>query len=471
MKRLRAWGLAGVLTGLLACTGLAVSAQSPAAGSGAVSGAVSGNVTLDVTPDAGRALARQALNSGNPDLAARIAAQLVQADPTDIGALLLLAAGSARSGHAEAGYDAGVKAYHLATTPAQRFEAAFLTAEALSVADKPAAAKHWLRRAATYSPGPQESAVLRDAFQKLQARTPLNFSVTFAGGPSNNVNGGSLHDRFLLFGVLPLPIAVALPGWTLSTTSQLSYRIIAKPKMAASLYAIARQRNVWLAPRAYVLLAQPGQPDVNNADYLYNSLDLGGTVNWARSDTLAFSLDARAGRRWVGGALQNDQQRLVFGITKALTANRLGHLDLTAERTHNPRPLHPNTLRLALNGSLSKPLPGGTLQAEFGLTDLESGAAGEAYHALSAGLDWQPKTPLLGVVADVFVQAEVTDYWKTTGFRPDLQLEAGAMARFPQATAYGFVPTVTLSASRSMSQFVLRDTSTIGIAFGLSSSF
>ncbi len=422
-------------------------------------------VTVEVTPASGRALARQALQTGNPDLAARIAAQLVQANPKDVGALLLLTAGLERSGQPEQAIAAGRKAYGLATTEAQRFEAAYLVAEALSVADRPGQAKFWLRRADSHSPGPAQSAVLRDAFQKLDARTPLKFSVTFAGGPTNNVNGGSLHDSFDFLGI-PIPIAQALPGWVLLTTSQLSYRIIARPDRVAQLYAIARQRNVWLSPRALDL-----QAGATNADYLYNSLDLGGSVNWVSSAALAFSLDARAGRRWLGGEVQSDQQRLVFGTTRAQAAGRLARLDLTAETTRIPGTPRANSLRLAADGSLSQPLSGGVLRFDLGLANLDATAPGIAYRALSAGLDWQPDKPVLGLNVEFFLQGELRDYWKTIGYRPDMQVEAGAMARFPKASAYGFVPTVTLSASRTFSELAVRDTANIAVAFGVSSSF
>ena len=449
MSRFRALCLAV----LLVCGGLAASAQTQ------------GQVTVEVTPESGRALARHALQSGNPDLAARIAAQLLQANPNDVGSLLLLTAGLERSGHPEQAIVQGRKAFGLATTEAQRFEAAFLTAEALSGADRPGQAKLWLRRADSHSPGAQQTAVLQDAFHKLDARTPLKLSMTFAGGPTDNVNGGSLHDSFD-FGPFTIPIAQALPGWTLSTSAQLSYRIIAKPDRSAQLYVIGRQRNVWLSPRAHDL-----QADAANSDYLYNSLDLGGAANWVSSPTLAFSLDARAGRRWLGGAVQSDQQRLVFGTSKALTGNRLAHLDLTAETTQIPGTARANSLRLAADASLRQPLSSGTIRFDLGLANLDAAAPGIAYRALSAGLDWQPGKPVLALNVEFFLQGELRDYWKATGFRPDLQVEAGATARFPKAATFGFVPTVTLSASRTFSQLAIRDTANLGLAFGLSSSF
>ncbi len=451
----RLWGLLGLA--LLACAAVPVWAQAPVQATGLVS--------VEVTPESGRALARKALLTGNPDLAARIAAQLVQANPGDVGAWLLLTAGLERSGHPDQALDAGRKAYALATTEPQRFEAAYLVAEALSVADKPVQAKLWLLRADGHSPGPQQSAVLHDAFNKLDARTPLKFSMTFAGGPTDNVNGGSLHDSFN-FGPFTIPIARALPGWSLSTSAQLSYRIIAKPDRTAQLYATLRQRNVWLSPRAHDL-----QPEAHNADYLYNSLDLGGGTSWVSSPALAFSLDARAGRRWLGGGVQSDQQRLVFGTTKALARNRLAHLDLTAEATQIPGVSRANSLRLAADASLSQPLKAGTIRFDLGLTQLGAAAPGIAYRAVSAGLDWQPGKPILGLDIEFFLQAELRDYWKSIGFRPDAQLETGVMARFPNAAAFGFVPTVTLSASRTFSEIVVHDTANIGVAFGLSSSF
>ncbi|MGV8985037.1 MAG: tetratricopeptide repeat protein [Cypionkella sp.] len=425
----------------------------------------SDGVSVSVTPEAGRAMARQALQIGNPGLAVRIASQLVTADPTDVGAMMLLTAGLTRTGHAAQAVQSGRKAFRLSTTPAERFEAAYLTAAALSAADRPQAAKLWLRRADNSSDKSEERDLLSNAFRQLDARTPLTLQLSFGGGPTDNVNGGSLHDSFDFFGI-PLPIAQALPGTTLTSAAQLSYRIVARPKVAASLYAIGLQRNVWLSPRAYDLM-----PGARNSDYLYDSIDIGGSVAWVASAKASFNLDLRIGETWQGGTRQSDHQRLVFGMTRALSDTVFAHLDLTADQTHYPTSPNANALRLAAESSLSLPLGPGKLRYSLGVAQVNSKAAGVAYRAVTTGAEWGPAQDFHGVKLSVFGRVEVRNYWRTPQLDPDVLTQAGITAQFSKLSTYGFSPSLTLSASRSISQVVVRDTANVGLTIGINSAF
>ena len=423
------------------------------------------DLAIEVTPEAGRALARQALQSGNPDLAARIAAQLVAANPKDVVALLLLTAGLSRSGHAEAAVAAGRKSYWLADTRVLRFEAAYLTAEALSVADRPGQAKLWLRRADPQAAGDAERLVLREAFRDLDARTPLKFSLALGGGPTDNVNGGSLHDFFYFEGFPPIEIAEALPGWTLTQSATLSYRLLRETYRTGTLYATAQHRNVWLNDRARIL-----QPDARNSDYLYNGLDFGGSVDWLSKDRLLMRLDGRAGRRWLGGAVQSDQQRLTFGVTRPLKPGRAAQLQLTAETTQIPLTPRANSLRLAAEASLSVQRPAGNLQYSLGLTQLEAAAPGVAYRAISVGVDWQRQQLFKGIDLGLFADLGAKDFWKTAD-RPDLSLAVGITGQFSKVSLWGFRPSVTLSATRAKSAVVTRDIASLSLTLGWTSSF
>lgn len=422
-------------------------------------------VSVIVTPEAGRALARQALQAGNPALTVSIARQLLAANPDDVGSLMLLTAGLSRSGHAAEAVGTGRKAFALSTTTARRFEAAYLTAEALSAADRPYGAKLWLRRAYNSTSSDAEKSLLEGAFEKLDARTPLKLSLSFGGGPTDNVNGGSLHDSFDFFGLL-LPIAQALPGTVLYSTAQLSYRLVARPRFAASLYAIGAQRNVWLSPRGHDL-----QPGARNGDFRYDSLDLGGSVAWAGAGRISYSLDLRVGQTWQGGARQTDHQRLVLGVTGKLSDTRLAHLELSAEQTHYPATPHANSLRLAADASLTQAYGKASLRYSFGVAQVDSGAAGVAYQSVSTGVEWTPARKFQGITLGVFGRAEVRHYWKTPALQPDILTQAGVTGQFSKVSFYGFSPSVTLSASRSMSPVVVRDTANIGLTVGIASAF
>lgn len=425
----------------------------------------SATLSMSVTPEAGRALARHALDIGNPDLALRVARQVLAADPEDVGALMLLTAALTRTDQAAEAVSTGRKAFGLSVEAGQKFEAAYLTAAALSALNRPYAAKFWLRRADNYRAKPAEKALLTDAFQKLDARTPLTLHLSAAGGPSDNVNGGSLHDSFDFDGI-PLPIAQALPGATLTAAVQASYQLAQRPTFSASVYATALQRNVWLSERAHVL-----QPGAQNSDYLYQSLDLGASAGWVVSPKASVNLDLRAGETWQGGTRQQVHERLMLGTTRALSEVWGAHLDLTADAIRYPGTPNANTVHLSAEASLRRTLGAGRLRLTLGLGQVNAEAAGIAYRAVSTGADWTLGHDVFGVNVSLFGQAEMRTYWKTPTLEPDIVAQAGVTAAFPSLSRFGFSPTLTLNAQRSVSQVVVRDTSNVGLTIGIASAF
>ncbi|GAB1362454.1 hypothetical protein MASR1M32_16900 [Rhodobacter sp.] len=94
-----------------------------------------------------RDMARNALSIGRPDQAVLVARQILAVVPDDPAAYLLLAAGLTRTGQAKDAIPAARKGFRLAEGKEQRFEGAYLTAEAFAAAGRPWASKLWLRRA------------------------------------------------------------------------------------------------------------------------------------------------------------------------------------------------------------------------------------------------------------------------------------------------------------------------------------
>ncbi len=452
--RSRAIWLARIL--LAASLGLA-----PVAGRAETAGT---QVSMELTRPAARAMARRALDIGKPDLAATIARQLLATDPQDVPALLLLTAGLSRSGHAAEAVGQGRRAFALAATGPQHFEAAYLTAEALSLADRPGAAKIWLRRADRFSPGPAQQKILREAFRKLDARTPLRLSFTFAAGPSNNVNGGSLHDTFW-FGNIPLPIDAALPGFAASGQFRLNWRLPAGENHAINLYATAGHREVWLADRATEI-----DPTARGSDYNSDALDFGVAANGKTAGELIWSVEARAGRRWYGSGMESNTQKLAFGLAHALPKNRSLSFDLAAEAVQYPARPVADSVKLSAEAQVWQPVGRGAVALSLGYTDVGSNAAGVAWRGPSVGVEWRPPTLPHGIAMSVFGTVQVKDYWKTT-MKPDLGIDLGASAKFSEWSMMGFAPTASLTASRNFSDLVVRDTFDMSFAVGLSSTF
>ena len=424
-----------------------------------------GIVTMQVTPEAGRLMVAQAISTGNPELAVRIARQLLAANPTDIEAQVLLTAALSRAGQASDAVATGKQAFRTAKKRPMKFQAAFLTAEALAGQNRPWAAKWWLRRADSYRSAPTDIALLRRGFASLDQRTPLKFTLTMGAGPSNNVNGGSLHDSFDFYGI-PIPIEQALPGYTGVVLGTLSYRLRNTNNSGLSGFVKLRHREVWLSDEALKIV-----PLAKSSDYSSDGMDIGFSGQWRASETLGLNYSAQVGRQWYSFGRQNEVQRLQFGVAKLVASERVLRLDLTAEAVQSPTAPRNNSLRLSAETSLNVPLGKGRLTGIFGLEQLDAEAPGLPYRAVSLGVEAQPAQLLRGLDLGFFASVESKEFWKAKMENPDLVLEAGATAQLSNMSLLGFQPTATLSATRSISDLVVRDSMNVGLSLGIRSSF
>ena len=84
--------------------------------------------TVELTLDDARTLAMRALLAGEDGAATQIANGLLQANPNDRAALIIMAAAAPRQGNPVEGRKAGARAWRLSQTDTEKYEAARLTA-------------------------------------------------------------------------------------------------------------------------------------------------------------------------------------------------------------------------------------------------------------------------------------------------------------------------------------------------------
>ena len=455
LRGLQFWAWRLALSALIGGMALAAPLGAEPAGQG---------VSLELTPDAARDLARRALAGGQPRLAAEIAGQMATQSPGDAGALMLQTAGLARSGRPKAAVPVGKQAFRLANGKDEHFEAAFLTAEAQSLANHPMAAKFWLRRASSFAHAPEQNAILKDAYRKLDARTPLTFGFALGAGPSNNVNGGSLHDTFWIWGI-PIPIDEALPGFAASGQIKANWRVVARNDLTLSLYAKASHREVWLSDKAKAM-----NPLARSSDFASDGLDFGLTAMGLAGDRLRWTLELQGGQRWFAHGTQSGSNRLALGVEQGLEGKRLLAFRMTADTTHYPARPVADSQKLAAEVSLWQPLGRGAWAVSAGYADVASDAAGVAWRGPELGVEWKPATLPGDVALNLFGAVQMKDYWKTA-IKPDVAVDLGATAEFSRLSVMGFAPTATVTASRNLSDLVVRDSFDLSLAFGLSSKF
>jgi hypothetical protein len=423
-------------------------------------------LTFELAPAEALKLAHLALARGKFDLAAQIARQILMAKPGNASAQLVLLAAQARGGQPHAAVALGKQVFAATPDPKLRFQAAYLTAEALAAQDKTLQAKWWLRRSDRFGESENDRALLRRGFQGLDRRSPLRLDLSFSGGPSANVNGGSLHDSLLLWGFLEIPIPEALSGFSTLATAKLSYRLVNVEGANLSLFATLRDQRVWLSDAA-----KRADPTAKGSDYGSFGGDLGVSARWLANPRLMLNASAQSGTRSYGNGQRAKVQQLRFGAQRALAHQMLLGFDLVASASQNPERAVLNTTRLGVQASLSRDFSFGTVSAQLGGSVTDSEAAGQAYRAATLGMSYDRPEIVAGIGLEVFGQIEMRDYWKAPMDRPDLRLQAGVSADLRRLSVMGYVPSVSLTATRSFSDLELRDTSDLSLAFGLNSSF
>lgn len=446
------------MTGSLRCLWLGAAFAALAGMAGAES------LNMTVAPAEARAMATRALHLGRPDLAAGIAAQILAQAPGDAEARLVLAAAQAQMGQVKAAEASARKAYRLSNDEDLRFQAAYLTASSLSAQNRLAGAKFWLRRADGASQSASDTASLRRAYAGIDRRSPLRWSVSFSGGPSDNVNGGSLHDTFWVWG-LPVPIAEALPGFSLQTQIKANWRLRETETSQLMLTGAASTRQVRLSERAYAL-----EPGARNSDYESHGLDLGLVYRWKVSDRQSFALEAQLGHRWLAAGRSSDSQKLKLSSDRALGGERFLAVDLTAVTSQNNYSTTRQSMSLGTNVGVSWPVGQGAVTGAIGYDAVLSEARGTAWRGPKVSVEYAPPALPGEVRLSLFGELQLKDYWKTSA-EADVTTAIGASARFDKLSVMGFAPTLSVTATRSRSEVVVRDTAETAVALGLQSKF
>jgi hypothetical protein len=420
---------------------------------------------VDVATDINGALelARKALAAGRPELAQSIASQIIAAEPDNASAHMILAAALTRSHRTSEAFVAAKTGFRLSDGREENFESAYLAAEAAALSGRPLVAKYWLRRADSYAPTQRHSEVIAKAYHTVSAQSRLDFGFSVFGGPSDNVNGGSLHDTFWFYGI-PIPITQALPGTMIGSAMQGGYQL--DPTM-----------RVWLGwTHQDVLLGAAARaiyPDARAQDYRRDEVRLGLSKDWQNgSGTSGLHLDVSSGRQWLGGTEAADIAEAKLMARYLASENWALGAKISVEDARGPERSVSDRRegRLTFSAStLDQKLGAATF--EIGLADVASQAAGVAWSGPVAALGWKPRLHTDWFELKFDFALEQRTYWLTPEFRPDLMVGASVTAEVNKLAVMGFNPTITVSSTRTLSEVVVRDTQEIGISFGLSSRF
>ena len=437
------------------------------------SGAISAQDPVELSPAQAVGVAREALSRGDLDLAEGIARALIERNPEDAGALLLLAIVAQERGQSDVALNVARRAYRTEAPDRLRFEAAMIAAQAHFAQTRYGSARWWLRHAIEVAPGPEEAKVAEQNFAHARRVDPLSVTLRFAANPSSNVNNGA-ETETIDIGGLPFTLSAdarELAGYEVSAGVDLSYTLSESAEHKLTALAGVFAQAVWLTDEA-----AEAAPDVDGSDFNYVNVSAG-----LRYETLAFDgLGATGGvltlgRTWYGNAPYSN----VIGVSlfQDLKAPEGQGTRLRARFEYEEilDDAEENNTTFEVGSLLRRPL------GDMGVIDLNASIGTTASDSISVdhrfaslGARFFLAEPVGPARVSVHAGGKARDYdaspYSASG-RHDREVSAGISLAFPEASYMGFQPTFDLSARKVFSSVDLFDRGEVSASLGVASRF
>ncbi len=465
-------------------TCLVMPARAAALAFGLLGTAAVAQTTVDVPIDEARVIATRALLAGETGLALQIARSLLQVNPDDRTALLVVAAGAPRVGQPAEGRQAGARAFRLSETDVQRYEAARLTALAAANEERYTLATFWLRRALTVVPNEEERArTIRDAAGVRRAN-PWSTNLSISIVPSNNVNGGTDDAELEISGeVIPNTTlsadSLALSGVRGTLNFRTQYRFYSSPRDRAAVAFQYQGVRVKLQDEE-VEDPRPGSTAtiiLDPDDFASDLFDLSLIYDRALENG-TFGARINFGSFDFGGEPYYDYRRLSFSRNLSLTEQTT--LLLSAQREWQDYESNGirDVIRTTLRSGLSYRRENGDRVTGFvGRTDSDGFSQNFTFEewSLQGSYSWaEPIGPIsLGVSGGIKTidYPEYALFGPIDGGREDNSLFYGVDIGFPGIEYAGFSPGLAISGSIAESNISRFTRDTFSVGFTLNSVF
>lgn len=428
-------------------------------------------------------LARALYLDGDAALANAIARRLIEADPRDVEALLILSASEEALGNPQAAFDFGKRAWEAATRadrPAPlRYEIARRTAHAAASAERNLAAQYWLTQSVQVAPGPAQAAQSRSDLATLRETSPIQANLTFQITPTTNLNDGSNTDLFMIDDV----IIGTLEGW-----SEAQPGVIGVANLDL-IYALPGQRDrlgLALTEVRHLLApwAAEANPDLNATDLDQRSAALRFEHDFLLTGSeMPARLTFSGAQSWMGSWAENLplglSARAQVEVSLLDQADRAVMLTAIAERQwQDGISGKVDGLSFSLAGTRHVDALAATLQLGLTADVLHSAWSNTTYNAVQVTAGYFPDQPLGPINWSVSVTAGAKDFpvyslgfANVTRGRQDFSLGVNLTLEPQEAKVIGLTPYVTLGQLASWSNVSRNDTQSLSVSLGLSRAF
>ena len=440
---------------------------------GAAPGVAQQGQEITLSLEDARNLANQALAEGNNALAAQIALGLLQVDPDDFNALMVLATASVNGGQVEQAIAPAKHAFSVAPKGPARLNAARLLASAHFRVENFTRAEIWLRRAANNTSNVGEEQAIQQDFNAVRRANPLSVQLSFSLAPNSNINNGS-QSEFIYIWNLPFrlsPDARALAGYEVSGSVDLRYRLSESEKQSTHL-------GFKVFGRTYELTAASAQATtgISGGDFSFALAEL-SLSHLRMFDGMSgpSSLTYTIGANWYGGDPYTEYHHLTLGQEFRLSDTTSLNFSLNGKHEVSIRDGGIESDTLSLNAAVNHRLKNGALVGlSLGLDEVTSPDPTRENIANRAQISYQHPRPVLGMSLSGNMSWEHREFgfsvYDPSG-RRDETLGIGVTAVFVNLNYFGFSPSLTLEASQTQSNVALFSKDSAGLRMGLQSTF
>jgi hypothetical protein len=413
------------------------------------------------------------LRQGRSAQALAFANAMLAQRPDDSTVLALKSRAERDLGRNPAAIATARQSWRAAKTGPERFTASMVMAQGLASDQQKFRAQFWLRRAMQEAPTPQARKSAENDFGYVRRRSRLSVQIDTSVQPNSNVNNGSSATTIYFLG-LPFVLSGgsrALSGIEASATVTLRYRIAENPTGKTDLRFSALDKQVFLSSAAKALA-----PNARNGDYAFAATEIGLDRKWLFAKGRAEgNASVTLGHNWYGGEDLSHYYRFSGGATVALARGwqgfALGQIERQDRLDDARQSANLHTLSLGVSHVLSNH---DRLRLTLSGTEAQSQSSAVDHSAVSASLDWALARPVLGSRLNLGLVAEQRDYdqslYSSAG-RHDRLLAASAAFALEKLDYMGFIPVLSVEASRTESNISLYQGNSLGLGLSIQSKF
>ncbi|MGB8812481.1 MAG: tetratricopeptide repeat protein, partial [Paracoccaceae bacterium] len=405
--------------------------------------------SLSLSLDQARMVAQQAHAAGDYALANALARRLLEANPKDPEALLLLAATEPQLGNPTAGRRAGRAAWGAAANaPELRYEIARYTAYAATLEGRPQLAQFWLRRASdTARSETQYNQTIAD-YRQVRARNPLRWGIDISVSPTSNLTGsgkgGTLEIDGQVFGGFTNQSLPPLSGVHADAQFRLSYALPATTRSQTTLGFQTYGSVNKLSSEARRLA-----PSVRGSDFNQYTAEASLGYDFLFPGTRhPVHTMVSVGQSWSGGEPLGPNLRFDLSTAVFTRENSQIRVQSAVERQWQDQGTV-DVLKLGLMGQYQDQFGGGW-GATLSVRDVQGAAKNQIYRELSGDISYALPKPIGPVSFSARLSAGIRDYptysfgfAQVTNGRRDNRYGLAIDMTFQDLSLWGYAPRIS----------------------------